>query len=74
MAYKSVIAENVRNIIDSRGLKHCAVAQKAGYSRAAFSSMLCGRKVIAAEDIPRLADALGVDYNTLFAKGDDPGS
>ena len=71
MPNKSVIAENVRSIIDSRGLKHCAVAQKAGYTRAAFSGMLCGRRTISSEDIPRLANALGVDYNTLFARNDE---
>lgn len=71
MPYKSIVADNIRSIMDSRGLKHCAVAQRAGYSKAAFSNMLCGRKAISAIDIPRLADALGVDYNTLFARNDE---
>ena len=73
MAHNSVVAKNVRAIIDSNGFKHCAVAKRAGYTPAVLSHMLCGRKLITASDIPRLAQALGVDCNALFARNDEIG-
>lgn len=68
MKNKSCIAKNIRKIIEKDGLKQCAVARKAGYSASAFSNMLCGRKLIADYDIPRIANALGVSFNDLFER------
>lgn len=70
MTRESVVANNIRSIIDKNGYKHCVIAKKAGYTPAAFSHMLCGRKLITAVDIPRLAMALNVDCNALFEKSD----
>lgn len=66
MTHDSVIAKNIRDIMEANGLKQCVVAKKAGYTPAVFNHMLCGRKIITATDIPRLAHALGVDCNALL--------
>lgn len=57
---------NIRAIIDAKGLKHKAVAEKAGYSIQQFSSMLNGRKTIECDDLWRIANALEVTPNELF--------
>lgn len=60
------IAENIREIIDEKGLKQCAVAKRAGFTAQKLSDMLAGRAVIKAENVPPLCNALGVDANRLL--------
>ena len=55
-----MIINNIRRVIRSKGLKQCVVAEKAGFTPNAFSSMLNERKAIMAEYIPDIALALGV--------------
>ena len=43
------------------------MAEKAGYTKQAFSDMLNGRKLIKPHDISRFAKALNVRPNDLFA-------
>jgi len=62
----NVIAENAVAIINAKGLKHGAIAKKAGYSRQQFSYMLHGRKIITSDDVLRIAEALDVTPNELF--------
>lgn len=66
--YNATIPQNIIRIIDTRGLKQCAVAKKAGYSRQQFNSMLKGRKIIKPCDAIAIADALGVEMNDLYTK------
>lgn len=61
------VAENASKIIDERGLKRKAVAEKAGYSEQMLCDMLNGRKIIKISDAMRLCEALGVNTNALFA-------
>lgn len=63
----SIVAPNVEAIISDRCLKQSAVARKAGYTKQQFNAMLRGRKVIKDIDIMKIATALEVDANTLFA-------
>lgn len=63
----SIVARNAEAIINRKCLKQSAVAEKAGYTKQQFNSMLRGRKVIRDTDIMRIASALEVDANTLFA-------
>ena len=65
---KRILIFNIRRIIKDKGLKQCAVAEKAGFSPRLFSSMLNERKFILAEYIPNIATALGVDVNELYRK------
>jgi len=66
----SIVAFNARRIIRESGYKQKAVAQKAGYTEKSFSNLLRGRKTIAEDDIARLAVALNVTANELFATED----
>lgn len=62
----TVVIPNIRRIINERGLKQCAVAEKAGYSRQQFNAILTGRKLITDIDICKITSALNVDANALF--------
>lgn len=62
----SIVAPHVEEIILKKCLKQSAVAEKAGYTKQQFNSMLRGRKVIRDIDIARIANALEVEVNDLF--------
>ena len=63
---QNVIAENIRKIIDEKGLKHRAVAARAGFSDKQFSAILNRRRVIKDVDVAAIANALEVTPNELF--------
>lgn len=63
----TVVVPNIRKIIDERGLKQCAVAKKAGYTKQQFNAMLTGRRLITDIDIVKIIFALDIDANTLFS-------
>lgn len=62
----TLITDNVKRIIESKGYKQKSIAQKAGYSQKQFSDMMCGRRVIGGYDVLRIANALEVTPNDLF--------
>lgn len=62
----SVVAKNVRRIIEERGMKQWAFAERAGFRPQTFNNMLNGRKQITAEDIPKICAAAGITPNELF--------
>jgi len=62
----SLIIQNIKRIIDNQGIKQKVVAVRAGYSEKQFSAMMNGRRTIKADDIPKIANALGVEANELF--------
>lgn len=64
--YKSVVAENVRRIIEERCLSKGAIGRKAGYDNKKFSNMLNGRKIITDVDVMNIANALEVEPNELY--------
>lgn len=66
----TVVIPNIRKIIDDRGLKQCAVAKKAGYTKQQFNAMLNGRRLITDIDIEKIIFALDVDANTLFSRSE----
>lgn len=66
-----MVAENTKRIIKERGLKQNAVAERAGYSPKVFNSLINGKKVMREMDIARIATALNVAPNELFAKAND---
>lgn len=70
----TAVIPNIRKIINERGLKQCAIAEKAGYSKQQFNAMLTGRKLITDADILKIILALDVDANALFMvrKGGEP--
>lgn len=68
MSNNQMIIRNIRQIIKEKGLKQCAVAEKAGFCPRLFSAMMNERKFILAEYIPNIAAALGVDANEIYRK------
>ncbi len=67
--YNATLPQNIICIINARGLKQCAVAKKAGFSKQQFNDMLNGRRIIKPCDAVVIADTLGVEMNDLYAKG-----
>lgn len=66
---KNLVADGIRNSIESKGLYQKYVAERAGFTEQQFSDMLNGRKVIRAEYIPGIANAIGIDISALYAAG-----
>lgn len=66
----SIVARNTQRIIKQNCLKQSAIADRAGYTSNQFCAMMKGRKIIKDIDIMNIANALGVDANELFKKGD----
>lgn len=61
------IVDNIKWLINSKGMKQGVVAERAGFTPQDFSNMLNERrKLIRAEHLPAIADALKVDVNELF--------
>lgn len=60
------IANNVRRIVQARGLKYTAVAAKAGMTPTQLSALLCGRRSLKADDISALINALDISPNEIF--------
>lgn len=67
MYWDKVIRTNIRYIIKDKGFVQKAVACRAGYSKQTFNNMLTGRRIIRADEIPRIAGALGCDSKDLYA-------
>lgn len=65
--YNLVLPTNIVRIINTKGLKQCAVAKRAGFSSQQFSDMLNGRKIIKPCDAMAIANALDVEMNDLYA-------
>lgn len=63
------LAGGLKVIITQKGLKNFYVAEKAGYKPQELSDMLNGRKLIKACDIPRLAQALEIKSDDIYAAG-----
>ena len=64
------IVKNIKDIIVAKGFKQAAVAKKANLTEKELSDMLnCRRKLIRAEHLPAIANALEVDVNELFRIG-----
>ncbi len=70
-ASNSIVAENVKRIIEERSLKQSTLAKKAGFSPQEFNAMLHGRRLMRAVEIAVVIDVLDVDANELFKKEGD---
>lgn len=64
--YNIVLPDNIVRIINERGMKQGAVAERAGYSKQQLSDMLNGRRIIKPCDALAIANTLGVTMNELF--------
>lgn len=62
----SIVQRNVKRIIEEKGLLKKGVAKRAGMTSQSLSDIIAGRKVIRADMVPVLANALSVDVMELF--------
>ena len=60
------IAAGIKHMMVKRGVRQKEIAEHAGFSQQQFSDMMNGRKVIKAEYIPAIADALGVGVADIY--------
>ncbi len=60
------LRETLKNLIAESAIKQKAVAERAGFTEQMMSDMLQGRKVIKAEFVPAICQALGITPNRLF--------
>lgn len=60
------VSANILRLIEEKGYKQCAVAKRAGYSKAVFSNIVNDYRVIRPDDIMRIAAALDVNPGDLF--------
>lgn len=65
--YNANLPDNIVEIINKRGLKQGAIAEKAGYTKQQFSDMMNGRRIIKPCDVLAISNALGVSVNDLYA-------
>ena len=70
--YQSIVAKNVKAVINEKCLNQGAIAAKAGYNGKTFSNMMNGRKIITDVDVMNIAKVLEVTPNELFGLPDKP--
>lgn len=63
---RDIVADTILREIENRGLKQKYVAEKAGFTQSQFNAMVKGRKLILAEYIPRIANALNITPNQIY--------
>lgn len=61
-----MIADNIKKIIQQKGIKQKAIANTIGMSEQRFSDLLNGRKSFDVKFVVPIAKALGVTPNDLF--------
>lgn len=66
---RSYIADAIAQIINEKSLLQRSVARKAGFTPQQFNDMIKGRKLILAEYMPAIADALGVGVMDIYDAG-----
>lgn len=63
------VAVGIQNIIRERALMQSEIARRAGFSTQQFNDMLHGRKVIRADYMIPIANALSVEVQEIYDKG-----
>ncbi len=64
--YETLI-NNIKQIISEKGVKQGVVAMRAGFTPQEFSNILNERrKLLRAEHIPAIAEALGVEISEVY--------
>ena len=53
-------------VVKDKGMKQCAVAERAGFSKQQFNDMINGRKIIKPCDLLAISGVLGVTENDLY--------
>lgn len=66
-----VVVQNIRRIMNEKGLKQRFVAEKSEFTEQEFSNLLNGRKRMDVSYINRICFALSVQPNDLFFQMQD---
>ncbi len=66
------LQETIYGIMADKKMKQSLVARAAGYDPKTFNAMLRKRKIITADDIPRICKALEITPNELWMEKDGP--
>lgn len=64
------VANNIRKVVAQKGMVQKVVAERSGFTEQQFTDMLNGRKIIRADYVPKIAEALNCTLDDLFAAGD----
>lgn len=62
------IIDNIKHIIDKKGLKKTHIAKASGMTAQQLTDILAGRKVFRVEYLAPLAGAMGVDTGQLLIR------
>ena len=60
---------NIRNLVGKSGIKYKVIAERANLTQQQLSDILNDRKIITAEHVGTIANALGVTVNDLYMNG-----
>lgn len=63
------VALGIKRSIEARGLQQKFVAARAGFTDQQFSDMVNGRKVIRADYVLPIAEAIGVGVSDIYDAG-----
>ena len=63
------VAAGIEKLIKEHGLIQRNIAAKAGFTEQQFSDMLCGRKVIRADYLVPIAQAMRVSIQDIYDAG-----
>lgn len=66
MTYEDKAVESIKSIIEKRGLKRKAIAEKCGYTEQAFSALMTGRKKLSLDDAVIISSVLGVTLDDII--------
>lgn len=64
--YNSPVSNNIALLIEQKGFKQKAIAEKAGMSPQVLIEILAGRRILKICEVRPIASALGVEVTALF--------
>lgn len=60
------VCERLKIYIKSKGLKQCAVAEKAGFTENQFSQILNGKRSVSADELEIICNAMEATPNDIY--------
>lgn len=73
ISYEDII-NNIKRIIDEKGMKQCVVAERSGFTPQEFSNILNERrKLLRIEHLNLVAKAMDITVNDLFYLPEEKG-
>ena len=66
-----MIAENIKQYVDKKGIKHGTIARELGISNSSMSALLHGNRVLKAEEYVAICGFLGVPLGSFVGGEED---